>query len=142
MPIRIRLLTILLAAFLSGVVGNASAEIILTTDKPEYEVGETVHLTALNAGPMAAEFVSAPYFSIWNQDSDKCVFGCLGLPVVTPFPVGETVSMDWDTGLSPDVPGNYIVGVAVTDGPSVSYVLTVRVDADRNSWSLLKRLYR
>ena len=135
-------LTVLLAALLSGTAGSASAEIILTTDKAEYEVGEIVHLTAHNAGPMAEDFVSYPYFIIWNQDTDKCVFGCLGLPVVEPFPVGETVSMDWDTGSVPDDPGNYIVWLAVIDGPSVSYVLTVKVGADRNSWSLLKVLYR
>jgi hypothetical protein len=135
-------LTVLLAALLSGTADSASAEIILTTDKPEYEVGEIVHITAHNAGPMAEDFVSDPHFIIWNQDTDKCVFGCVGLPVVTPFPVGETVSMDWDTGSSPDDPGNYIVRVAVIDGPSVSYVLTVKVDADRNSWSILKVLYR
>jgi hypothetical protein len=135
-------LTVLLAALLSGMAGNASAEIILTTDKPEYEAGEIVHISAHNAGPEAEEFLSDPYFSIGNQDTDKCVFGCLGLPVITPFPVGETVSMDWDTGLSADAAGNYIVRVAVTDGPSVSYVLKVKVDAGRNSWSLLKALYR
>ena len=135
-------LIVLLAALLSGTAGNAIAEIILTTDKPEYEVGEIVHIKAHNAGPMAETFVSDPYFSIWNQDTDKCVFGCVGLPVITPFPAGETVSMDWDTGSSPDDPGNYIVRVAVIDGPSVSYVLTVKVDADRNSWSSLKVLYR
>jgi len=142
MRFKICYLAVLLAALLSGLAGNASAEIILTIDKPEYEAGEIVHISAHNAGPLAEQFVSDPHFSIWNQDTDKCVFGCVGLPIVTQFPVGETVSMDWDTGLSADVPGNYIVRVAVIDGPSVSYVLKVKVDVDRNSWSLLKVLYR
>ena len=142
MQIRNCYFTVLLAALFSGMAGNASAEIILTTDKPEYEAGEIVHVTAHNAGPGTEQFVSDPYYVIWNQDTDKCVSGCLGLPVVTAFPAGETVSMDWDTGLSDDDPGNYIVRVAVIDGPSVSYVLTVKVDAGRNSWSSLKVLYR
>jgi hypothetical protein len=68
--------------------------------------------------------------------------GCAGLPVVTPFPVGKTASMDWDTGFFPDVPGNYSVGVAATNGPTTSYVLTDVVTAEVNSWGTLKALYR
>ena len=92
-----------------GTVGPALAEITLTTDKAMYCVGEVVHITAHNAGPDEEQFNSAPFFLIYNADTNECLFGCLGLPVMTPFPVGETVSMEWDTGNSPDVPGNYTV---------------------------------
>lgn len=142
MQTRTRIPAFLLALLLLGPVVTAHAEIILTTDKPIYSVGEIVHLTAYNAGPMAEEFLSSPYFLIFNHDTGECVTGCVGLPVVTPFPVGETVSMEWDTGFFPDVPGNYSVGVAATNGPTTSYILTDVVAVEANSWGSLKALYR
>ena len=142
MQSRIRIPTVLLVLLLLGTAGTALAEIILTTDKPIYSVGEIVHLTANNAGPTAEEFVSYPYFVIFNQDTGECVMGCVGLPVVTPFPVGETVSMDWDTGFFPDVPGNYSVFVAAINGPTTNYVLTDVINAEVNNWGTLKALYR
>ncbi len=142
MQARIRIPTVFLALLLLGTAGTALAEIILTTDKPIYEVGEIVHLTAHNTGPTAEEFVSYPYFFIFNQDTGECVMGCAGLPVVTPFLVGETVSTDWDTGFFPDVPGNYSVGVAVINWPTTSYVLIDLVAAEPNSWGTLKALFR
>lgn len=66
----------------------------------------------------------------------------MGLPVMTPFPVGETVSMEWDSGSIPDIPGNYSVGVAVPNGPTTSYVLTDVVTVEVNSWGTMKALYR
>jgi len=137
-----RIPTVLLALLLLGTAGGALAEIILTTDKPIYAVGEIVHITAYNAGPNEEEFISYPYFVIFNQDTGECVTGCVGLPVVTPFPVGETVSTSWDTGFFPDVPGNYSVVVAATNGPSISYILTDAVSVELNNWGSLKAMYR
>jgi len=142
MQTRTRIFPVLLALLLLGTTGTALAEIILTTDKPTYSVGEIVHITAYNAGPAEEQFLSYPYFVIFNQDSGECIIGCVGLPVITPFPVGETVSADWDTGFFPDVPGNYIVGVVVTNGPTISYVLTDAVAVEQNRWGSLKALFR
>jgi hypothetical protein len=61
----------LLVLLLLGTAVTALAEIILTTDKPIYAVGEIVYLTAYNAGPMAEEFLSYPYFVIFNQDTGE-----------------------------------------------------------------------
>jgi hypothetical protein len=88
------------------------------------------------------QFLSAPFFLIFNEDTQECVYGCVGLPVITPFAVGETVTMDYDTGLNPDIPGNYSVGLAVTNGPTTGYVLTDAVAVEAESWSGLKALFR
>lgn len=141
MTTRTRFFSLLLLA-LSGIAATALADITLTTDKSLYDIGETVHITAHNNGPTEEMFISAPFFIIYNDDTDECVFGCVGLPVVTPFPVGETVTMDYDTGSAPDIAGNYIIGIAVNNGPTIGYVLNGPVAAETNSWGAVKALYR
>ena len=121
---------------------SAIAEVTVTTDKPTYEVGEVVHITAHNAGPEDEDLVSEPPFTIWNQDAEQCVFGCLGLPVVTRFPAGQTISMDWDTGLHAYAPGNYLVQVVVNGVAPAGFVLTVGVPEEQDSWTTLKARYR
>jgi hypothetical protein len=140
MPSRILLFVLLLTLLTLG--GAALADITLNTDKPEYLVGEIVHITAHNNGPNVELFLSAPYFLIYNDDLNECVFGCAGLPVVTPFEVGETVTMEWDTGFFPDIPGNYSVSVAVTGGTTVSYLLNAPVSSEGRSWGGVKALFR
>lgn len=120
----------------------AFADITLTTDQSTYEVGEIVHITAHNNGPLVEQFISYPFFQIYNEDTLECVFGCVGLPVITPFGVGETVTMDYDTGAAPDIPGNYLVGIAIINGPTTDYVLTGDVAAEAASWGNVKVLYR
>ena len=142
MPTRINFFALLLAYLTLGMAGTALADITLTTDKTVYEVNEIVHITAHNNGPDVEMLVSAPFFAIFNDDLNECVFGCLGLPVVTPFEVGETVSMDWDTGFFPDPPGTYTVWVAINGGPSISYLLNPAVATEASSWGELKALYR
>jgi hypothetical protein len=135
--------TVFIALLLVGTAGTATAEIILTIDKPAYTVGEVVHVTAYNAGPTVEQFVSEPPFVVWNQDTGERVIGCLGLPVLTPFPVGETVSRIGTQGSSPNVPGNYAISVVSPNGTTASYVLTDEVvESEQNSWSSLKALYR
>jgi hypothetical protein len=121
---------------------TAPAEIVLTTDKPEYTVGEIVHFTATNNGPEVEQLVSDPHFVAFNEDTNACVVGCVGLPVVTTFLVGQTITMDWDTGAVPDAPGHHSVRVAVFDGPTASYLLTDAVNVEPSSWGSLKALYR
>jgi hypothetical protein len=132
----------LVVLMILAVACAAFADITLTTDKSTYEVGEIVHITAHNNGPLVEEFVSFPFFQIYNEDNQECVYGCVGLPVITPFGVGETVTMDYDTGAMPDIPGNYRVGIAVLGGPTTGYVLTGEVPAEASSWGSVKVLYR
>lgn len=140
MPSKILFFAILLTSLTLG--PTALADITLTLDQAEYYVGDIVHATAHNNGPNVEMFVSAPFFLIYNDDLNECVFGCVGLPVITPFEVGETVTMDWDTGFFPDIPGNYSVSLAVTGGTSVSYVLNAPVAMEAHSWGAVKALFR
>ena len=106
-------------------------------------VGDMVHITAYNAGPEDEQFNSYPFFQIYNADTFDCLFGCLGLPVMTDFPVGETVTMDRDTGDNSDPPGLNSVSMAVLfGGPTVSYLLTDAVQTVPESWGAVKVLYR
>lgn len=139
MLLKVALLVALVAALLFT---NAIAEVTITTDKSSYEVGEIVLIEAHNHGPEDEWIVSTPWFTIWNADEETCVYGCLGLPEVTEFPAGETVSMDWDTGSSPDAPGNYSVRINVLDGPAANYGLTVGVSREQHGWTALKSRYR
>lgn len=132
------ILTILALAAIT----TAQAEITVTTDKPSYEMGEIVQITAHNAGPEDEMFYSDPFFYIGNDDLNECVYGCVGLPVVTPFPAGETVAMGWDTGGMPFIPGNYSVAVVASNGAWASFVLTEIVGTEASSWSTVKALYR
>jgi hypothetical protein len=142
MSTRTRIPALLLALLWLTTAGASLADITLTTDQPIYDIGDIVHITAHNNGPNEEQFLSFPYFIIYNDDTEECVFGCVGLPVVTPFAVGETVTMDYDTGIVPDIAGNYTVGIVVTNGTTVSYVLNGPVAAEAKSWSDLKALYR
>lgn len=132
----------LVALLILAIACTAFADITLTTDKSTYEVGEVVHITAHNNGPLVEEFVSFPFFQIWNLDIPECIYGCVGLPVITPFEVGETVTLDHNTGAMPDIPGNYGVGIAVLGGPTTEYVLTGGVAAEVSSWGSVKVLFR
>lgn len=140
MPSRILFIALLLTLPTLGT--TALADITLTLDQTDYVVGDIVHATAHNNGPNVEMFLSAPFFLIYNDDLPECVFGCVGLPVITPFEVGETVTMDWDTGFFPDIPGNYSVSLVVTGGTSVSYILNAPVATEAHSWGVLKALFR
>ena len=139
MSIRISVFLALLALLSPS---SAIAEVVIATDKTDYVVGEIIHITARNEGPEDEQLVSYPYFTIWNTDTDQCVYGCLGLPVVDPFLAGQTISVERDTGQQPDPSGTYVVSVATLDGPSTTYVLTAGVRGDRSSWTTLKTRFR
>ena len=135
-----RLVVLTLAWLCAG--GSARAEITLTTDKDTYIVGEIVHVEARNTGPDDQLLVSTPWMIIWNEDTMECVTGCVGLPDITPFPAGATISAQWDTGFFPDAPGNYVVDIATDGAPSARYVLTAEVPTKEEGWSALKARFR
>ncbi len=141
MTTRNRSVTVLVALALLTTV--ASAEVTVTTDKDSYLSGETVQITVQNLGPSDVEFNSAPYVQIYNTDTLECMYGCVGLPVMTPFPAGTTVYENWDTGYLPDTPGHYAVVVNIL-GPTIStsYTLTSEVGLEPISWGTVKALYK
>ena len=137
----IRTLFLLIALLLTATIAVAAVTVV--TDEDSYNVGETVNITIHNSGPEDVEFNSAPYIVITNLDTNDCLYGCTGLPVITPFPAGSTVTDTWDTGVNPDVPGIYRVGVNIL-GASITtdYVLTEGVSVEASSWGAVKALYR
>ncbi len=138
-PIRAPFLVI--ALLLTATVAVAAVTVV--TDKDSYIVGETVHITIHNSGPEDVEFNSAPFIVIYNLDTNECPYGCTGLPVMTPFPAGSTVTDTWDTGVIPDVPGNYRVSVNTLDASATTdYFLTDGVSVETSSWGTVKALYR
>ena len=135
--------TALLLSLLVLAASSALAEVVITTDKPAYLMGEIVQITVQNTGPLGTDFVSAPFVSIYNVDTNECLLGCVGLPVVTPFPAGATETYAWDTGWNPDPVGTYRVFaniLGVTD--FAQYTLTGEVDIQAVSWGAIKALYR
>jgi hypothetical protein len=134
--------SILAAAWLLAFCAGARAEVVLTTDKEAYVVGEIVHVEARNTGPDDKILVSTPWMIIWNEDTMECVTGCVGLPDITPFPAGTTITAQWDTGLFPDDPGPYAVHIATDGGPTVHYLLSAAVPAEPDGWSALKARFR
>lgn len=121
----------------------ATVAVTVVTDEDDYNVGETVRITIHNIGPEDVEFNSAPFIMITNLDTNDCVYGCTGLPVMTPFPAGTTVTESWDTGLHPDVPGIYRVRVNILDTSiTADYVLDEGVGVANRSWGAVKALYR
>jgi hypothetical protein len=128
-------------------VQPAAAQLTVATDAPAYDMGDTVVVTTHNAGPGDAEFVSYPPCVIWHIDTDTCVYGCTGLPVVWPLHEGETETVLHDTGQFADPPGMYrvrLVGGSSVPGSilETDYELRQEVDADAAAWGRVKALYR
>ncbi len=135
--------TLVLLSFLILGATCALAEVTITTDKTDYLTGEIVQITIQNLGPLGAEFNSAPFISIYNVDTAECIIGCVGLPVVTPFPAGTTVLQSHDTGEFSDPNGTYRVFVNMI-GPPVfaQYTVTGEVGVEARSWGTIKAAYR
>jgi hypothetical protein len=138
--------TLVLLSLLSILILGATcalAEVTITTDKTAYLTGEIVQITIQNLGPLGADFNSAPFVSIYNADTAECIYGCIGLAVMTPFPAGTTVVLSHDTGEHSDPNGTYSVFVNML-GPPVftQYTVTGEVGVEARSWGAIKASYR
>jgi hypothetical protein len=132
---------VMLSAILPATL--AAAAVSVSTDKDSYVVGEVVQVTVHNSGPEDLEFVSIPLIAIANTGTQECIYGCAGLPVVTPFPAGDTVTESWDTGAGPDEIGTYVVTPHILgDDSSAQYILSAGVPETDSSWGAIKALYR
>lgn len=127
---------------------TAAQNVTVETDQDVYHVGDLVEITVSNLGPADAQFLSAPYIAIIHLETDDCIYGCVGLPVITPFPAGAVHVESWDTGQFPDRPGTYRVSAAVAMaglGRDVTSAVYTLVDPTPNAaltWSGVKTLYR
>ncbi len=146
MPYRCRPLAVL--AVLIAALPAAAQNITVETDQAVYQVGDLVQITITNHGPADADFMSAPYAAIVHLETGDCVLGCVGLPVMTPFPTGAVEVMGHDTGFLPDRPGIYSVTALVAGIPpaggrtSTEYTLEESTANTGSTWGQLKTLYR
>lgn len=135
--------TILLLSLLTLLAASALAEVTITTDKIAYLTGEIVQITIQNTGPFDTAFNSDPLIQLHNMDTSECLFGCVGLAVMTPFPAGSTEVINHDTGQYSDPVGNYRVYVNITGLPVFTdYAVTGEVGTEAMSWGTIKALYR
>jgi len=126
---------------------TAGAQVTVATDSPQYAQGDTVRITIHNAGPSHVYFSSFPAYTLYNQDTQQCYYGCLGLPEFWQFAIGSTLTYQRDTGAHPDAPGRYSVTLTCdTINPdsilACHYDLTPALAAEGAAWGAVKALYR
>jgi len=138
-----------LIVLLTAALPIAAQNVTVETDQTVYTLGATVEITVHNAGPADAEFNSSPLIAIVYLDTFECIYGCVGLPVMTTFPAGTTHVEHWDTGWRPDQPGHYQVtahvwmtGMPPDPPPSVQYILVEPSPNAMRTWSEVKSLFR
>jgi hypothetical protein len=119
------------------------AEVSLSTDKNHYEVGEVVHISIHNSGPENLYFSSYPFVVAATTNPPQCVYGCVGLPVVTDFPADTTAEDSWDTGIGEVPPGEYRIAPSIT-GVDVSTTIHLheKLGSGDPTWSMVKGQYR
>lgn len=127
----------------------AAQNVTVTTDQEIYPIGAIVEINVHNAGPDDAEFNSSPFIAIEHLDTYECIFGCIGLPVMTPLPAGTTHVQYWDTNQISDLPGRYRVTAHISmiappfdPPPSTEYTLVDPSPAEMRAWGGVKSLYR
>jgi hypothetical protein len=130
-----------------AIVSPAGAQLTVSTDQDSYVAGEVVQITIHNGGPSEAMFVSDPFFGIWHVETGTAIFGDVGLPVVTTFPVGTTELYYWDTGVTPDPPGHYQITLYGSSGDPESvlqttYEVSAPVGLEAVLWGEVKALFR
>lgn len=146
---RIRMFAVVSILLATAALPAAAQNITIETDQSVYHVGDLVEITVSNLGPADAQFMSAPYIAIVHLETEDCIYGCVGLPVITPFPAGEIHVETWNTGLFPDQPGTYEVGAIVaiqepgrSERTSAVYTLVDPTPAAERTWGEVKSLYR
>ncbi len=128
---------------------TAVAQLTVTTDDGVYTTFDVVTITVHNAGPSQALFASSPPCVIYRLDTQECVYGCFGLPVLWEMGVGETIAVEYDPyeDAVPDPLGWYrveLTGVSSDPGSILQcdYRLVEVVPNGDDSWGGVKALYR
>lgn len=103
--------------------GNATNNLLqLTTDKQEYERGETVTFTAENLGSETLTFSDAALgIEIRNTDTDE-THNIIAAEVLTLIAGGESVQVEWEQEGEGAEAGNYVASIITVEGtpPSAS----------------------
>lgn len=127
----------------------ASAQLTVTTDRPEYLPGEIVLITIHNAGPSVAQFVSEPPLTVVQVATGECCFGCVGLPVVFDLAPGATILRTYDTAScgSGGLTGEYRLTLAGASGDpgsilTASFLVREAVEVEPAGWGTVKGRFR
>ena len=141
--------SMLVILFVAAFASLACAQrLTVTTDQSVYQMGHTVEITIHNPTTNPVDLTSDPYMVIVHVASSTCVFGCIGLPVMTTFQPDETYVYDYDTSVNTDPAGLYRIIVMEAQSvplpwtePTTEYTLEVPTPNEMQSWSRVKSLY-
>jgi hypothetical protein len=94
--------------------------LVLSTDRAEYKIGETVVFTARNLGNEGLVFPdSALGITIQNINTGTA-YGLIASQSITYLEVGEAKQITWSEGGEGAEPGNYVTSIDTASGyPSV-----------------------
>jgi len=114
------------AASYDSTTKNGEGKVLqLTTDKPEYNRGETVTFTAKNLGFETLVFPdSALGLSIRNLDTGKS-YGVIAAQVLTPIDAGLSRQVTWQEANDAEA-GNYVASINTAGGSSPSATAEVK----------------
>jgi len=129
---------------------GAAQDLTVVTDAAVYNLGATVEITIHNPTDHNVDITSSPYFGIVHVETQNCMYGCLGLPVMSTLSAGETVVFQYDTSWNPDPVGYFqVVVFESTIGsipppppPTVEYRLIDPTGNEDKNWCSVKTLYR
>ena len=141
---------VLMAVILVFATPAAAQILTVETDLAVYVVGAVVQITIHNPTEEPATLVSWPFTFITHEETNACVWGCVGLPVVTEVMPGETLVEHHHTSFLPDPPGTYRVTIAEAGTglpplpPSnwTEYELLEPISSEKMAWGGVKSLYR
>lgn len=127
----------------------ASAQLTVSTDRPEYQPGEIVRITIHNGGPSVAHFVSEPPLTVVHVATDDCCYGCVGLPVLFDLAPGATISSMYDTAScgSGNLVGEYLVTLAGASGDpgsvlTATFLVLDAIQVEPVGWGAVKGRFR
>ncbi|MBC8423262.1 hypothetical protein H8E07_03990 [bacterium] len=142
-------LFVFMAIFFLSSLG-AAQDLTVVTGATSYNLGETVEITIHNPTDHTVEINSYPYLGIVHEETQSCVYGCVGLPVMESISAGETVVIQYDTSTNTDPAGSYQIVVYEFQAgtfpppplPTTEYTLIDPTGNEDKQWSSLKTLYR
>jgi archaellum component FlaG (FlaF/FlaG flagellin family) len=97
----------------------------LTTDKSEYEPGETVTFTATNLGSDTLIFPGSALGMLIENLDTGATYRLIGTEALTPIEPGQSIQVEWQDTAEAES-GNYVATIHTAAGESV--VVTAKVN--------------
>ncbi len=125
-----------------------AGQLVVDTGGDHHAIGEFFQITITNPTTEVISLESSPWFGIIHDDTQICVYGCMGLPVIESIGPGEVHVFTHYTLDYPDPIGMYTVVVFEmgTGGegnpmPSTHYLLDDPIANESLTWGAVKSLY-